>query len=254
MASFNGGYVMVDFVVENMPSWRAFLFAGPPAFAWALLCLSLSAYLKWVHDLKTGYTRKVFHFLIFVSVSVTHWLWGTPAVCLFGSMASWVVFYAVLLGDGHPLYEALAREKDAPHRTLFILVPYFATLLGGLASNVLFGPVAIVGYLVTGLGDAVGEPVGTRWGRHTYRVPSLHGIACTRSIEGSIAVFAASVVAVALSVAISHDLLFTVRSALWVPPIAVACALVEAVSPHGWDNATMQIAPTWLAWMLLGGL
>jgi hypothetical protein len=43
------------------------------------------------------------------------------------------------------LYEAMARETDAPHRTHYIIVPYFATLIGGLASNILFGPVAVVG-------------------------------------------------------------------------------------------------------------
>jgi len=26
----------------------------------------------------------------------------------------------------------------------------------------------MVGYLVGGLGDAAGEPVGTRWGKHRY--------------------------------------------------------------------------------------
>ena len=31
--------------------------------------------------------------------------------------------------------------------------------------------------------------------------------------------------------------------------IAAASALVEAASPHGWDNATMQIVPTALAWV-----
>jgi len=101
---------MLQFIIENTPSWQMFLFAGPPALAWALLCLSVAAYLKWVHNLRTGYTRKVFHFLIFISVSLVHWTWGTRAVCLFGSMTSLVVFYAALLGEGHPLYEALARE------------------------------------------------------------------------------------------------------------------------------------------------
>jgi hypothetical protein len=33
--------------------------------------------------------------------------------------------------------------------------------------------------------------------------------------------------------------------------IAAACALVEAVSPHGWDNLTMQVIPSALAWFWL---
>jgi hypothetical protein len=35
--------------------------------------------------------------------------------------------------------------------------------------------------------------------------------------------------------------------------IALACAFVEAISPHGWDNATMQIVPSWLAGLFLVG-
>ena len=49
------------------------------------------------------------------------------------------------------LYEAIAREKDEPRRTFFVLLPYFTTLAGGLASNILFGPFAVAGYLVTGV-------------------------------------------------------------------------------------------------------
>jgi hypothetical protein len=33
--------------------------------------------------------------------------------------------------------------------------------------------------------------------------------------------------------------------------IAAASTLVEAVSPHGWDNPTMQIVPTALVWAWL---
>ncbi|MDM8551389.1 hypothetical protein QUF72_14990 [Desulfobacterales bacterium HSG2] len=109
-------------------------------------------------------------------------------VCLFGGMTTLVIFYAIFRGTGHILYEAMARETDEPHRTYYIVVPYFATLIGGLASNILFGQAAIVGYLVTGLGDAVGEPVGTRFGRHTYKVPSFRGVESVRSYEGSAAV------------------------------------------------------------------
>jgi phytol kinase len=57
------------------------------------------------------------------------------------------------------------------------------TAAGGMISNILFGKLAVVGYVVTGWGDAVGEPVGTRWGNHRYRVPTLTGIKCHRSLD-----------------------------------------------------------------------
>jgi len=47
------------------------------------------------------------------------------------------------------------------------------------------GPLAMVGYLVGGLGDAAGEPAGVRWGRHRYRF-SVGGRLVTKTFEGSL--------------------------------------------------------------------
>ena len=234
------------FLVENFPSPCALLLGGPLGLLWAFACLRFAGHLKHRYSLRTGYSRKTFHFLIFFSAMATHLAWGPKWVCLFGGMTSLVIFYAVSRGSGNVLYEAMAREKDAPHRTHYIVVPYFATLIGGLASNILFGPAATAGYLVAGWGDAVGEPVGVRFGRHTYRVPARRGVTCTRSYEGSTAVFAVSMVAVCAAVAATPELAYSWRAVYAVPIIALVCALAEAVSPHGWDNATMQLVPAFL--------
>jgi phytol kinase len=216
---------------------------------WSFACLWFAGHLK-KKGTRTGYTRKVFHFLIFATVILLQWKFGTPAVCLFGGMCTIVIFLAVWRGNGNMLYEAMAREKDQPHRTFFILTPYFATLAGGLLSNILFGGFAISGYLVTGLGDAIGEPVGTMIGKHRYRVPSLSSVPSTRSWEGSAAVFIVSAFALGLAAALSpqivahHAVGFTKILIL-----AAVCATVEALSPHGWDNATMQVIPSALVWV-----
>lgn len=237
----------VAFFVDNFPSWPAILIGGPAGLAWSFVCLWGAGRLKQI-GARTGHTRKAFHFLIFTTVAILQWLLGTPAVCLFGGMCTLVVFFAVWRGSGNLLYEAMAREKDEPHRTFFILVPYFTTLVGGLLSNILFGPVALAGYLVAGLGDAIGEPVGTLIGRHLYRVPSLSSVPATRSVEGSAAVFLMSAVALALAAAISPYIALSSFGVFKMLVIAAVCTIVEAVSPHGWDNATMQLVPTALVW------
>ena len=237
---------VLGFFVDNFPAWQTILLAGPLGLAWAYACLHFAGYLKTTRGWRTGYTRKTFHFLIFSSVATVHGIWGTPAVCLFGGMTTLVVFYAVFRGEGHPLYEAMAREKDSPHRTYFVVIPYFATLLGGLVSNIVFGPIAVVGYLVTGFGDAIGEPVGTRFGRHPYRVPCFGLVRAERTLEGSAAVFVASIVAILLGMWLGTDSGIQASAILLIPVIALASALVESVSPHGWDNLTMQIIPTML--------
>lgn len=240
-----------EFLTAAMPTPMQ-MFAGLPAgLAAAVAFISLAAWLKRTQGWRTGYTRKTFHFLVFFTVAFLQATAGLSAVCLFGAAVSGVVFYAVLRGDGHPWYEALAREKDAPRRTWFVLAPYAATLLGGIASNLVFGPLAFFGYLVTGLGDAIGEPVGTRWGHTRYRVPSLSRVVSERSVEGSLAVFAVSLLVLHLGFACGGTALAAPTFPMLMA-IALACAAAEAVSPHGWDNATMQFVPAGLLWMVMG--
>jgi len=233
-----------DFALP-LPSLAQGAFLSPPFIALAWLYLYVAGRCKRDRGWATGYTRKLFHILVFTTAASVQGGLGLPALMVFGAATSAVIFYAVLRGDGDPLFEAIAREGDAPRRTHFILAPYLATLVGGLLSNALFGAAAAVyGYLVAGLGDAAGEPVGTRFGRHRYRVPSPRGVVSFRSVEGSLAVFAVSFAAVALAGRASHAL---GAAAI----IALAAAAVEAVSPHGWDNLTMQLVPAALAAYLL---
>jgi phytol kinase len=132
----------------------------------------------------------------------------------------------------------MARDTDRPRRSLFILVPLATTAAGGLAANLFFPQFAFVGYLVCGWGDALGEPVGSRWGKHGYRVPSIGGIRAHRTLEGSLAVCLGGAVAAATGL-----YLFGLTPVVAVGA-GIACgvfgALVEAVSNHGLDNFTIQ--------------
>lgn len=237
------------FTSTNIPDMPTLLVGAPLALLWAFACLYFAGMLKSKAKMKTGYTRKIFHFLIFGTVVIVHCLWGLPGVCVFGGMTSLVIAYAIAKGQGHLMYEAMAREKDAPRRTHYIVVPYFATLIGGLMSNILFPATAVFGYLVTGFGDAVAEPVGTRFGKHEYKVPSIGGVKATRTWEGSCAVFAASAFALTICFAASHRLgLSGIATILLISSVST---MVEAISPHGWDNATLQIVPSLIGYSLL---
>ena len=80
------------------------------AFTWSYACLSLAGYLKGRWAVRTGYTRKIFHLLIFISAVVAHALGGFSGVCIFGAMVSIVVGHAIVLGPDSSRYTALARE------------------------------------------------------------------------------------------------------------------------------------------------
>lgn len=238
---------IASFFIDNFPSPTAILVGSPPGLIWAYVCLYLSGYLKKVKGLRTGYTRKIFHFLIFMTVVFIHVVSGLPIVCLFGGMTTIVIFYAVLRGPGHLLYEGIAREEDEPLRTFYIIVPYFSTLIGGITSNILFGQLAVVGYLVAGLGDAIGELVGTRWGKHRYRIPAFGGVKPSRSYEGSAAVLIACLAAIVMGIVLCPQLELESRSLFLIPLFSFACTFFEAVSPRGLDNAVLQIIPSFLA-------
>jgi phytol kinase len=242
---------LINFFVANTPPLKVILVCGFPFLLWAYLCLWFSGWLKIKKQVRTSYTRKTFHILIFTSAAVLSQIGGLAIVFLFGAMTTLVIAYALVQGEGHFLYEAMAREKDAPHRTYYIVVPYFATLIGGIVSNMLVGQIAVVGYLVCGLGDAAGEPIGTRWGKHTYAPPTFSSFKSTRSYEGSFGVFLVSCIAVIISVSLLPQLHFSLKTFAMIPLVGFASMLLEAVSPHGWDNATMQIAPSLMALVLL---
>ena len=223
-----------------------------PFILWNGLCLFLAGKLKRDAGVPTGYSRKIFHFLIFFSSCVIQWQWGLSRLCLFGVCTTAVLAWALIKGHGHLLYEALAREKDEPRRTLFIISPYLATLTGGLLSNFLFGRAAMAGYLVAGMGDAVGEIVGTQLGRHRYRVFSPSGVQSWRSVEGSLGVGLVSTLALLLVWHWGWSVEYSPHNILLAGAVGVACAVMEGISPHGWDNLTMQLLPAACTVWLLG--
>jgi len=240
---------LLTFLDRAIPAPRMVLTLGPLFLLVALAAGGLAGYLRGSIGMRTPYTRKVFHFVIFTTAGIVQLWRGLPAVMLFGAVVAIVVLVAVARGEGHPLYEAMARPTDAPHRSLFVLVPLATTALGGVLANVFFGPTAFVGYLVGGWGDAVGEPVGTAWGRHRYSVPSLAGVPATRSLEGSAAVLVAGALAASLGLAFAGTPLGRALA------IGFCCgaagAVVEAVSHHGTDNLTIQLAAAGTAYLLL---
>jgi phytol kinase len=240
---------LTELIRPFLPTPRLVAWEGPPALVYTLAAVWLVAYLRCTRQVAAPYTRKIFHFLIFTMAGALQVFVGLPGVVVFGAMVSIAVLWAIYRGDRFPFYEAMARPSDRPHRTLFILVPFLTTALGGILANVLFPRVAYVGYLVVGWGDALGEPVGARWGSHRYRVPSLAGVPATRSLEGSTAVFLGGCLA---ALAGLHFAGIVMPLALYAALGAgLAGAVAEAFSTHGLDNLTVQLAAAGVAFLVL---
>lgn len=231
---------IVVFFMEALPDIKTIFFLSPFFILYTILATSFSGWLRTKKGIRAPYTRKTFHLFIFTMASILQFTGGLPTVVLFGCIVSLAVLYAIYRGDKFPFYEAMARPTDSPHRTFFIVVPLITTALGGLTANFFFGEFSYIGYLVAGWGDAVGEPVGTRWGKHKYRIPSLLGVSATRSLEGSIAVMIVSILVAFIGFTANQVELTTALL------VSAACgtfgAIVEAISNHGLDNFTIQVA------------
>ena len=233
-----------------LPDLTTALAVLPLTLVYATGAAAFAGWLRVRRDVPAPYTRKVFHFMILTVATLVHVRWGLPGVVVYGSGVALVVIAGVLKGEGFAFYEAIARPSDAPHRSLYVLVPLLTTAIGGVLANLLFPAWAHVGYMAVAWGDAVGEPVGTRWGRHRYNVPSIGGVAATRSLEGSAAVLVASAAACAVALVLGGVEPRAVLGAALL--LGICTAAVEAVSHHGLDNLTIQIAAAGAAALLLG--
>ena len=87
---------------------------------------------------------------------------------------------------------------------------------------------AVSGVLIMGLGDGMAALVGTKWGKHKYKVFKV-GV---KSVEGTFSMFVASFFGVYFLSPCG------VLVALFV---ALFSSLVENISPSGVDNATVPI-------------
>jgi len=208
---------------------------------------ALKRHARW----RTGYTRKLLHFFIFFAAAGFHLWGGMPAVNVLGVGMGIFVLFSVIAGDGNFFFEAMARENDFPRRGYFVVIPYLATAIGGLSSNLLFGSSAIMGYVLCGAADAVAEPIGIRFGKHKYRVPSLKKVRTSeRSIEGSLAVLIASLVLSFLFYRFFFGMSYF-NACIGSLLLSVVLVFVEALSFHGADNFSVQVAASGMTFLFL---
>ncbi len=238
---------IAGFLLQFIPPYPQILTAALISTGAILGAGTASGALKRYAGWPTGYTRKLLHFIIFFTAVGLHLWGGLPAVNVLGVGMGIFVLSAVAAGEGNFFFEAMAREKDRPRRGYFIIVPYLTTAMGGILSNVFFGACAVMGYVVCGTADAIAEPIGLRFGRHWYRVRSLRKVNISeRSLEGSLAVLIASLILAAAFFRYLYNLPMPV-ALLSSFCLSLAIVIVEAVSFHGADNLTIQVAASGLA-------
>lgn len=219
--------------------------------------LFVTAYLLglWVlrGGIRVNYTRKIQHFvLFFVPMVLAAYIPFTPS--LFTVFGSGLVFLASLALFTQPLrsrsallataFASFDRPEDRPYTLLWLSTQILATYVVLVLMLVWLeryekSVLIYITVLVAGIGDGLAEPVGVRFGRHTYKTRALFTRRMyTRSLEGSACVLASGFLAVFLL----RGELDPVQLALAFAVIPLAMTLAEAWSPHTWDGPFLYLA------------
>jgi phytol kinase len=193
--------------------------------------------------------RKVLHAGVFTGAVPAQLLMGFWGVVLYGATIAVSISTVALLRGRNRLSRIMTVDREG-HVGALIFLPLVATALGGLLSLLLVGDFAVVGYLACGWGDAGGELVGGSMGRRPYRPLFSLGRRPRRTWEGSLAVVALGTLGAWAGLGV---LGFGPLSAV---SVALLCGLgegvAESVSGKGTDNLWGQLAPSILAWWILG--
>ena len=202
--------------------------------------------------IRVNYTRKIQHFAVFfVPMLLAYWLPFDAS--LFTVVMSGMVFVGSLVLFTEPFrsrstilataFASFDRPEDRPFTLLWLSTQLLATYAVLVPMIVWLGhyekPLLIyITVLVAGIGDGLAEPVGVRFGRHTYKTRALFTDRLyTRSLEGSACVLASGFLAVFLL----RSQLDATQFVLALAIIPLAMTLAEAWSPHTWDGPLLYL-------------
>jgi phytol kinase len=209
------------------------------AFVYVSIVLALGEGLRRVLRLSVEFTRKFVH----IAVGMI----AFPLVLLFREWYWAIIPPLVFILVNYVSYRRqlfLGIETGEKNQLGTVYFPIsFSILIPLLWSQ----PALLVASLMPlTWGDAFAAVLGKRWGAHTYRV-----FGQTRSLEGSLAMFAFSYVATSLAlIAFGQPL---ASAFFWGFLTAVVATLVEASSPWGIDNLTIPLTSA-LVLVLLNGM
>lgn len=236
------------FLYQNIVAMKELVYLIPLSVVYSAGLLFVAGTFKLRYGWDVAYTRKIVHYAIFLSVAVLQSFGGLPAVLCFGVGTALTLGFAVWRRDGFVLYESMARERDGVNRHIWVIVPAICTALGGISSNFFFSDFAIFGYLVAGIGDGLGEPVGRRYGN--IRFTALRGNAARKTFAGTKAVWFGILFAFVLGAILTGSSVDGYTFLMLCAAVTI-CTIVEVFAPRGTDNLFLQVIPAGLAFLIL---
>jgi dolichol kinase len=203
--------------------------------------------------IRVNYTRKINHFaLFFVPVFLRSVFPHEPSFLrfIFGCvLGTFILFiYIKPIRDRLPLiatmFLSFDRPEDRPNTLWWLFTQILAGYMVLVPAVILFVQNDLAGIiwiplLINIFGDGLAEPVGIRFGRHTYRTYAFFSKKkYVRSLEGSACVLLASI----FIVIVFHASFTPIQFILALIFLPLLMTFVEAFSPHTWDTPTLNIA------------
>lgn len=151
------------------------------------------------------------------------------------------------------MYVGFDRPEDRPHTMMWLLTQIVAGFLVIIPLQVYWATLGLADLLliptiINVFGDGLAEPVGIRFGKHTYETKALWTEKrFIRSYEGSAMLFASGVVALLLTA----DLFSPMQLTVGLLTIPIIMTLTEAYSPHTWDTPFLYLVGGLLLIMIM---
>ncbi len=206
-------------------------------------------YLVEKHNWVVGYTRKILALGIYFTPFVLNYFSYYRMNGVSVVMTAATTFVCILLMS-HPFrsrykflataFAAIDRPNDQPLTLAWlstsIIASWCVVIVWYLSIGPNSWPYIFVALFISGVGDALAEPVGIKFGRNKYNVRAIWTDKIyARSIEGSICVFLSGVVAVVIAGQLFPYANF--EQFLWsLILIPIVTTIAEAKSPHTWDQ------------------
>ncbi|MBN2393695.1 MAG: phosphatidate cytidylyltransferase [Anaerolineae bacterium] len=196
--------------------------------------------------------RKMYHFVIVLSIFPLLNLFSTWYVAVLAALAFLLIVYPVLaLVEHSTLYKRIAVERECGEfkrslgivqLSLALLITIFWGLLG-----IDWQYVAVVAVMAWGFGDAAAALVGKKFGRRKIQHPRVAG---TKTIEGTLAMYVVAGLSIFLTLLIYAGRPWYV-SIVVAALVAPVCSIVELFSPNGMDTITVPLSAAFAIFPLM---
>ncbi len=210
------------------------------SYIYAFSLLLIAEAIRRRRNYSTDFTRKLIH------IGAGMWIWGILLLFDHWWLAiiptgTFIIFNALFLR--YHIFSAMDPKQGATPGTIYFAFSctlLLATFHSGWEQGFPRGNeyYAMAGIMAMTWGDAFSTIIGKRFGKHSY--PFGAGGAHKRTIEGSLAGFVFTFIAVAITLGILSPLslpLILIAALI----AAVVGTLLEAISPRGTDNLTVPI-------------